>query len=247
MTEGAWPRGRFATTRWTLVVAAGRRSDAQSDAALANLCEVYWHPVYSLIRRQGHTPEESADLTQEFFTRVLEKNYFHAADPARGSFRAFLCASVRHFLSNERDRARALKRGGNNPPISLDVETAEGTYTIEPRDDLTPERVFDRQWATIMLDRVLSLVFVTPNVHKIHHSREISETNSNYANLTTLYDRLLGTYTPAERAASVVYGLDDVDPKAVASLPGLLAMPFRDADASIVPDTKVRIGAGAGR
>ena len=109
------------------------RADRQSADALARLCEIYWHPVYALIRRQGHTPKESTDLTQEFFTRVLEKNYFQSADPARGRFRAFLCASVRHFLSNERDRARTLKRGGNQPVLSLDVETAEGSYTIEPR------------------------------------------------------------------------------------------------------------------
>ena len=102
-----------------------------------------------------------------------------------------------------------------------------------------------RLWAP--LDRILSVVFVTPNVHKIHHSREVSETNSNYANLTTLYDRLLGTYTPVERAATVVYGLDDADPDALASFPGLLSMPFRGSEPPLLPDRKVRIGAGAGR
>jgi len=97
------------------------------------------------------------------------------------------------------------------------------------------------------LDRVLSLIWVTPNVHKIHHSSEISEANSNYANLLTIYDRLLGTYTPAERATSVVYGLDDADPEVVGSFPGLLSMPFRVSEKPFVPDTKVRIGASAGR
>jgi sterol desaturase/sphingolipid hydroxylase (fatty acid hydroxylase superfamily) len=98
------------------------------------------------------------------------------------------------------------------------------------------------------LDRVLSLVWVTPNVHKIHHSREISETNSNYANLLTVYDRLLGTYTPAQRAESVVYGLDDAEPLATGSYPTLLTRPFRRADrAANAPDTKVRIDATAGR
>lgn len=85
----------------------------------------------------------------------LEKDYFHEADPTRGRFRAFLCASLRHFLSNERDRAQALKRGGPHGPISLDVESAEGRYQIEPRDDLTPERLFDRRWALLLLERVL--------------------------------------------------------------------------------------------
>lgn len=148
--------GRFATTRWSLVVAAGRKTSARSTEALASLCEMYWYPVYAFIRRQGYHADEGADLTQEFFARVLEKNYFHDADPARGRFRAFLCASIRHFLSNERDRARTLKRGGNQPPMSLDVETAEGKYQIEPRDDMTPEKLFDRHWALILLERVLA-------------------------------------------------------------------------------------------
>jgi sterol desaturase/sphingolipid hydroxylase (fatty acid hydroxylase superfamily) len=97
------------------------------------------------------------------------------------------------------------------------------------------------------LDRVLSLFWVTPNVHKVHHSRDVAETNSNYANLLTVYDRLLGTYTPAARAASVVYGLDDADPSRTASLPGLLSMPFQTAEQRLAPDTKVRIGVSAGR
>jgi RNA polymerase sigma factor (sigma-70 family) len=159
MPEGGFPApraGRFATTRWSLVLAAGQQADARSADALTGLCEMYWYPVYAFIRRQGYRAEECADLTQEFFARVLEKNYFHDADPAKGRFRAFLCASIRHFLSNERDRARSLKRGGTSPPISLDVETAEGTYRLEPRDDLTPEKLFDRRWALILLERVLA-------------------------------------------------------------------------------------------
>ncbi len=102
-----------------------------------------------------------------------------------------------------------------------------------------------RLWAP--LDRVLSLVWVTPNVHKIHHSREISETNSNYSNLLTIYDRLLGTYTPSTRAASVVYGLDHAEDMSEASCQGLVAMPFQRSAPLERPDTKVRLDAGAGR
>jgi RNA polymerase sigma factor (sigma-70 family) len=159
MPEGSFPlprSARFSTTRWSLVLAAGRKSDALSTDALTGLCEMYWYPVYAFIRRQGYRAEDCADLTQEFFARVLEKNYFHDADPSRGRFRAFLCVAIRHFLSNERDRARTVKRGGTSPPISLDVETAEGTYRLEPRDDLTPEKLFDRRWALILIDRVLA-------------------------------------------------------------------------------------------
>src|SRR5438067_1817028 len=111
MAEDVFPEsraGRFATTRWSLVLAAGEQTNAAAAQALSRLCETYWYPVYALIRRQGCSPEDGADLTQEFFTRVLEKNYFQAADRSRGRFRSFLCASVRHFLSNERERARTL-------------------------------------------------------------------------------------------------------------------------------------------
>jgi DNA-directed RNA polymerase specialized sigma24 family protein len=159
MRDSGFPAKRaagFATTRWSLVLAAGQPTSARSAEALASLCELYWYPVYAFIRRQGYRAEDGADLTQAFFARVLEKNYFHDADPARGRFRAFLCASIRHFLSNERDRARALKRGGNQPPISLDLQTAEGRYQFEPRDDLTPEKLFDRHWALMLLERVLA-------------------------------------------------------------------------------------------
>jgi RNA polymerase sigma factor (sigma-70 family) len=160
MPEGDFlaPRrgGRFATTRWSLVVAAGRKTDARSAEALASVCETYWFPVYAFIRRQGYQADEGADLTQEFFARVLEKDYLTDADPERGRFRGFLCASIRHFLSNERDRARTLKRGGHQPTISLDVETADGMYRLEPRDDLTPDKLFDRRWALVLLERVLA-------------------------------------------------------------------------------------------
>jgi DNA-directed RNA polymerase specialized sigma24 family protein len=149
-------RGRFATTHWSLVLAAGQRSHSRSAEALATLCETYWYPVYAFIRRQGYDVDAARDLTQEFFTRVLEKNYFRDADPTRGRFRAFLLAANRHFLSNERDRARALKRGGAMPLVSLDVETAEGTYQLEGQDDLTPEKLFDARWATVLLDRALT-------------------------------------------------------------------------------------------
>ena len=145
-------RGRFATTRWTLVLAAGQRS----SEALNSLCETYWYPVYAFVRHQGFDADAALDLTQEFFARVLEKNYFGHADPARGRFRAFLLTSARHFLSNERDRARALKRGGSTPIVSLDAETAEGAYQLEGRDDLTPEKLFDAHWATVTLDRALA-------------------------------------------------------------------------------------------
>lgn len=165
MTDGSvrWRGGRFTTTRWSLVLAAAQPKPARSAEALAALCELYWYPVYAFVRRQGYRSEECADLTQAFFARVLEKESFKTVDPARGRFRAFLCASLRHFLSNERDRVHALKRGGLHPPVSLDVDVAEGCYQLEPRDELTPETLFDRRWALLLLERVLA------DVHREYH------------------------------------------------------------------------------
>lgn len=149
--------GRFATTRWSLVLAAGQGSNEQSREALNNLCETYWYPVYAFVRRQVNDADAALDLTQAFFARVLEKNYFGDADPARGRFRSFLLTSARHFLSNERDRARTLKRGGATPIVSLDIETAEGAYQLEGKD-LTPEKLFEARWAAVLLDRALTRV-----------------------------------------------------------------------------------------
>lgn len=157
MPDGTLPvrSGRFTTTRWSLVLAAGQAHTERSAAALASLVELYWYPVYAFIRRRGHNSEDCADLTQAFFTRVLEKNAFQGVDPARGRFRAFVCASLRNFLANERDRAQALKRGGPQPVLSLDLDAAEGRYQLEPRDGMTPEKLFDRRWALLLLERVL--------------------------------------------------------------------------------------------
>jgi RNA polymerase sigma-70 factor (ECF subfamily) len=154
---GAPPAGgrRFATTRWSLVLAAGQDAAAGSAEALARLCEIYWYPVYAFVRHQGYSSDDAADLTQAFFTRVLERHYFAGADPGRGRFRAFLCAAVRHFLSNERDWARALKRGGAHQIVPFEAVTAEGRYRREPRDEVTPETLFDRRWALLVLERAL--------------------------------------------------------------------------------------------
>lgn len=146
---------RFMTTRWTLVIAAGQRELPQSDEALAALCRAYWYPLYGFVRRQGHGPEEAQDLTQEFFTKLLEKNYVGDADRKRGKFRSFLLASLKHFLSNQRDRARAKKRGGGLAVFSLDFQSAERQFCREPAHSATPERLFERRWALTLLERVL--------------------------------------------------------------------------------------------
>ena len=150
-------RNSFATTHWSMVLQA-TRAGHHSSQALASLCETYWYPIYAYIRRQGYAAEEARDLTQEFFVRVVERHSLRGANPVQGRFRAFLLGSVRHFLSNERRSDRALKRGGGRRPLAFELDSAEGRYQIERRDELTPEKLFDRRWAMRLLDRALTRV-----------------------------------------------------------------------------------------
>jgi RNA polymerase sigma-70 factor (ECF subfamily) len=150
-------RRRFATTRWSLVLAAGSASSSSgAREALATLCETYWYPLYAFLRSRGYDADDAQDLTQAFFARVLEKQAISQADPARGRFRSFLLASLQHFAANQRDRDLAKKRGGGLPIVPLEIETAEGRFQLEPPSDETPERVFDRRWALTLLARVMS-------------------------------------------------------------------------------------------
>jgi RNA polymerase sigma-70 factor (ECF subfamily) len=127
-----------------------------AHAALARLCELYWYPLYAFVRRQGHAPHDAQDLTQEFFARLLEKGWLSAVRQQHGRFRSWLLASVKHFLANEWDWLKAEKRGGRAQIVSIDEVTAEGRYREEPADSETAERLFDRRWATTLLDRVLA-------------------------------------------------------------------------------------------
>lgn len=145
----------FRTTDWSVIRKAAASESAPARAALASLCETYWWPVYGFVRRRGHSPSDAEDLTQAYFARFLEKDYIGDVRPEAGRFRSFLCASVSHFLSNERDRERALKRGGGRPPVSLDAALAEERWRLEPVDDLTPEALFERQWVAALLERCL--------------------------------------------------------------------------------------------
>jgi RNA polymerase sigma-70 factor (ECF subfamily) len=147
---------RFRTTHWSLIAAARDRDSGEAREALAALCEAYWYPLYAFIRRQGYKMEDARDLTQGFFTRLLEKDYLNDVDREKGKFRSFLLASCKHFLANEHDRAHALKRGGGLAIRSLDSGTAESRYSEEPAHDLTPERLFERRWALLLLQNVFA-------------------------------------------------------------------------------------------
>ncbi|HUE13004.1 MAG TPA: sigma factor [Planctomycetaceae bacterium] len=148
--------GQLATTRWSLVLAAGQRSSPQSAAALRALCETYWYPLYAYVRRRGNDPHDALDLTQAFFARLLEKDDLAAARPERGRFRSFLLASLKHFLANEWDRDRAQKRGGGRSALSIDFGIAEDRYGREPCHEETPEKIFERRWALLLLENVLA-------------------------------------------------------------------------------------------
>jgi RNA polymerase sigma factor (sigma-70 family) len=148
---------RFATTRWSMVVSAGGSRSSEASRALATLCENYWFPLYAFVRRAGYTVEDAQDLTQEFFVRLLAKNYLAVADPQRGRFRSFLLGAMKHFLAHQQRRQTTQKRGGHQPTISLDFHSGEECYRrIEPTDNLTPERLFEKRWALTLLDLVLT-------------------------------------------------------------------------------------------
>jgi len=148
-------RDIFATTHWTVVVAAGSQPAPQADQALAELCRTYWYPLYAYVRRRGYSKQDAEDLTQGFFARFLERNYLDGLSSEKGRFRAFLLAALKHFLANEWDRAGRLKRGGGEAPLSLDWQNADTRYRIDPADQLSPDRLYDRAWAVALLERVI--------------------------------------------------------------------------------------------
>jgi RNA polymerase sigma factor (sigma-70 family) len=149
-------QGRFATTHWSLVLAAGRRGVPNADEALATLCANYWYPLYAHVRRRGHDVEQAQDLVQAFFARLLEKDYLQAADQQRGRFRSFLLAAFDHFLAKEWRRGHAQKRGGGRTPLALDFQTSEQRYLNEPHHELTAERIYERHWALTLIERAVA-------------------------------------------------------------------------------------------
>jgi RNA polymerase sigma-70 factor (ECF subfamily) len=148
-------KGYFATTRWSMVLAAGH-STSGADEALTELCQTYWVPLYTYLRKKGHGPDEAEDIVQDFLTNLIEKTALAAADPNRGRFRSFLISSLQNFLANRRDRDLAQKRGGTVKKFSLDFGSAEEAYHREPWTELTPEKIFDRRWAIELLNLVLN-------------------------------------------------------------------------------------------
>ena len=147
---------QFASTRWSLVAAACQRESPESAAALASLCRLYWYPLYAYARRRLPTAEDAQDLTQDFFARLLEKEYLRQADRQRGSFRSFLLTAFKHFLEKERDRANAQKRGGGRPHLPLDFQVGERRYQLEPAHAADAESLYERRWALTLLEQTLA-------------------------------------------------------------------------------------------
>jgi RNA polymerase sigma factor (sigma-70 family) len=153
ISEG--PR-QFASTRWSLVVAAGQRDLPAAKAALASLCQLYWYPLYAYARRRLPQAQDAQDLTQEFFARLLEKEYLRQADRQRGRFRSFLLTAFKHFLAKEQERANTQKRGGGRKRLPLDFPSGEQRFQHEPSHAATAEALYERGWALTLLQQALA-------------------------------------------------------------------------------------------
>jgi RNA polymerase sigma-70 factor (ECF subfamily) len=166
VSEGKMPEGTernstpgqssFATTHWSVVLAAGNQSSPDYTRALSTLCRTYWYPLYVYLRRWGCDREQAEDYTQGFFAGLLERQGIGKADPKQGKFRSFLLASLKNFLADEWDRSQAQKRGGERKVFSLDIEDGETRYSREPVDDLSPEKLFERYWALEVLKQAMA-------------------------------------------------------------------------------------------
>jgi RNA polymerase sigma-70 factor (ECF subfamily) len=230
-SSGPGGAGGFASTHWSTVLAAGQPSSAPAREALATLCRQYWYPLYAYVRRRVRDVAGAQDLTQEFFTQLLEKNYLAVARPERGRFRAFLLTALKHFMANEWDKARAQKRGGGMAAISLDLASGEARYAAEPAHSLTPERLYDHQWALSLLYRVLERlrdeytrakklaqfeklkVFITPQSAPTSHGEVAGELGMTPGAVTVAAHRLRRRYRELLRAeiAQTVAGPEDVE------------------------------------
>ncbi len=145
---------QFATTQWSVVRAVNNENTVAANHALQELCQTYWYPLYTYVRRQGNDANAAADLTQAFFADLLQREDLKKVDPSLGKFRSFLLAALKHFLLNQWDKAKAQKRGGGKSPLSLDFGEADDRYRLEPSHDQTPDVIYQKQWAKTLLDRV---------------------------------------------------------------------------------------------
>jgi DNA-directed RNA polymerase specialized sigma24 family protein len=184
----------FTATHWSVVLAAGQGSSPKAQDALEKLCSTYWYPIHAFVRRQGYNEEGAKDLTQGYFACLLEKRYWERADQKRGKFRNFLLASLKHFLADEWDKSQAQKRGGGARVFSLDDDTAEDRYRLEPSNDVSPDKLFDRRWALTTLEQAANRL-----------RKEYSDAGQGglYAQLQDFLSGALGQTTYGEAAAGL--------------------------------------------
>jgi len=151
----AEPKDIFVTTRWSVVLSAGRKSSPNSEKALSELCTAYWFPLYAFVRKRVNQKEEAENLTQAFFEKFLKKNYLGQLSPDQGKFRAYMLAALKNFLANEWDRKKRLKRGGSKPTLPMDWQAADSRYRSDRCEVQSPEKLFDREWALALLEKVI--------------------------------------------------------------------------------------------
>ena len=205
-------QGRFATTHWSVVLQAGKPKAPGYQQALEKLCQSYWFPLYAYLRRHGYSNQQAEDHTQAFFCRVLEKQVLSMADSKRGKFRSFLLITLKHFLSDEYDRAQAQKRGGGRKILSIDFSEAENQYALEPSHELSAEKLFDKSWALTVLARTMSRlkdelasqnkqelfehlkIYLTTEKDSIPYCDKASELNMTEGNVRTAVHRLRRRY-----------------------------------------------------
>lgn len=196
----------FTTTHWSVVLTAGQSGSPAAFQALERLCQTYWYPLYTYVRRQGYSLEDAQDLTQAFFERVLEKKYFAQVARNRGRFRAFLLAALKHFLSDQRDRERAAKRGGGKLPLSLDVQEGEERYLLEPADPLTPEKLYERRWALTVLEQARARLrdeFAAAGKSDLYEALTSLETGENHSLTYADLGQRLGLSESAIKSAAL--------------------------------------------
>src|SRR5881628_1700770 len=146
----------FATTHWSVVLAAKEGDSSSVQDALEKLCRTYWYPIYAYLRRRGCGEHDAQDLTQGFFAQLLERRSIQGVEREKGKFRSFLLASLNYYVADERDRANAQKRGGGRQILSFDAQEAEQRYRLEPMDERSPDKLFEHRWAMTLLDQVLA-------------------------------------------------------------------------------------------
>jgi DNA-directed RNA polymerase specialized sigma24 family protein len=223
---------RFPTTRWSRVALAADADGDDARLAMTELCGAYWYPVYAFIRRKGHDADAALDLTQAYFARLLERGTVAAADPDKGRFRSFLMTDCSFFLADRRDHARALKRGGGRPVVSIDARDAEGRFLLEPAHGRTAERLFERDWALALIARVFGRLdahytatgrsglfrrlrpIVSADPEAALYARLADELGMTEGSLRVAAHRLRARFAAALRD-EVAATLDDPDPAAV--------------------------------